>query len=232
MLESLKEQVLAANLELPERNLVTYTWGNASAIDANRELVVIKPSGVDYDKLKASDMVVLELQSGKIVEGSLRPSSDTDTHLALYRAFDDLGGIVHTHSRYATIWAQAGRSLEALGTTHADYFSAAIPCTRDMTKDEIEGSYELETGNVIIETLKERQLTPTAMPAVLVKSHGPFTFGKDALNAVHNAVVLEECAMMAMFSYMLTPNLGPMDPILLNKHFSRKHGKNAYYGQN
>lgn len=232
MLEELKESVLEANLDLPKHGLVTFTWGNASAIDANRELVVIKPSGVDYDKLTAKDMVVVSLNTGEVVEGNLRPSSDTATHLELYKAFDDLGGVVHTHSRYATIWAQAARDLEALGTTHADYFNGAIPCTRAMTKAEIEGKYELETGKVIVETLKERKLTPSDMPAVLVKSHGPFTFGTDAHNAVHNAVVLEECAMIALFSYQLTPNLPPMDQNLLHKHFYRKHGANSYYGQN
>lgn len=230
MLESLKKDVLKANLDLPKYKMVTFTWGNVSGIDRKSGLVVIKPSGVDYDGMTVDDMVVVDL-TGKVVEGSKKPSSDTDTHLALYRRFEEIGGIVHTHSRHATIWAQAGLDLPAYGTTHADYFYGSIPCTRRMTKAEIEGDYELETGNVIIETFVERNISPKQVPAVLVNSHGPFAWGKDAFEAVHNAVVLEEIGYMNLFSRQLTPGLDSMQQVLLDKHYLRKHGKNAYYGQ-
>ncbi|MFY3762804.1 L-ribulose-5-phosphate 4-epimerase, partial [Escherichia coli] len=205
MLTQLKQQVLEANLDLPRHKLVTFTWGNVSAVDRERGLVVIKPSGVEYEHMTAEDMVVVDLASGRTVEGAKKPSSDTATHLALYREFADIGGIVHTHSRHATIWAQAGLDIPAWGTTHADYFYGAIPCTRLMTQDEIEHDYELETGNVIIETFRRRDINPNAIPAVLVNAHGPFAWGKDAHNAVHNAVVLEEIAYMGIFSRQLTP---------------------------
>ncbi len=230
MLESLKKDVLKANLDLPKYKMVTFTWGNVSGIDRKSGLVVIKPSGVDYDGMTVDDMVVVDLD-GKVVEGSKKPSSDTDTHLALYRRFEEIGGIVHTHSRHATIWAQAGLDLPAYGTTHADYFYGSIPCTRRMTKAEIEGDYELETGNVIIETFVERNISPKQVPAVLVNSHGPFAWGKDAHEAVHNAVVLEEIGYMNLFSRQLAPGLDSMQQVLLDKHYLRKHGKNAYYGQ-
>lgn len=229
MLETLKEQVLAANLELPRRNLVTYTWGNVSGIDRDQGLVVIKPSGVDYEGMAAEDMVVVELASGKTVEGKWKPSSDTPTHLALYRAFPALGGIVHTHSRWATIFSQCGRGIPALGTTHADYFYGDIPCTRKMKPEEIAGDYEAETGNVIIERFSG--LLPEDIPAVLVHSHGPFCWGKDPADAVYHAVVLEEVAFMAWHCLSLGIE-GPMQQELLDKHYLRKHGKNAYYGQN
>jgi len=231
MLEALKEEVLKANLELPRYGLVTFTWGNVSAIDRDSGLVVIKPSGVEYDVMTADDMVVVNLETGVVVEGSKKPSSDTATHLALYRAFPSVGGIVHTHSRHATIWSQAGQDLPAWGTTHADYFYGDIPCTRLMTEAEIQGEYELDTGNVIIETFKQRGIDAAQVPAVLVHSHGPFAWGKDAVSAVHNAVVLEEIAYMGIFSRQLTPQLPNMQQTLLDKHFLRKHGKNAYYGQ-
>lgn len=231
MLEQLKQQVLEANLALPGHHLVTFTWGNVSAIDRDLGLVVIKPSGVEYDGMRAEDMVVVRLQDGAVVEGSKKPSSDTATHLALYRRFPGIGGIVHTHSRHATIWAQAGRDLPAWGTTHADYFYGSIPCTRPMTEEEIAGEYEHQTGEVIIKTFVERDIDPLQVPAVLVNSHGPFTWGKDAAEAVHNAVVLEECAYMGLFSAQLTPKLEDMQPQLLDKHYLRKHGKSAYYGQ-
>ena len=231
MLEELKQQVLAANLALPAHHLVTFTWGNVSAIDREKDLVVIKPSGVDYTAMTADDMVVVDLHTGKRVEGSKNPSSDTATHLALYRQFPGIGGIVHTHSRHATIWSQAGLDIPAWGTTHADYFYGDIPCTRPMTEAEIKGAYELETGNVIIETFARRELDAMQIPAVLVHSHGPFAWGKSAADAVHNAVVLEECAYMGIFSRQLTPALSPMQSVLMDKHYLRKHGKNAYYGQ-
>jgi len=229
MLKRLKEQVFQANLLLPKHGLVTFTWGNVSGIDREKGLVVIKPSGVSYDDMKAGDMVVVELETGKKVEGSLKPSSDTATHLELYKAFPNIGGIVHTHSRWATTFAQAGRSIMALGTTHGDYFYGEIPCTRKMTKAEIEGAYEKETGAVIIETFQGKD--PDAMPAVLVYSHGPFAWGKDPMDAVHNAVVLEEVAFMNFHTMMLEPNIPPMQQELLDKHYLRKHGANAYYGQ-
>lgn len=203
MLEQLKAEVLAANLALPAHGLVTFTWGNVSAVDETRKLMVIKPSGVEYEVMTADDMVVVEIASGKVVEGHKKPSSDTATHLALYRRYPQIGGIVHTHSRHATIWSQAGLDLPAWGTTHADYFYGAIPCTRLMTVEEINGEYEYQTGEVIIKTFEERGLDPAQIPAVLVHSHGPFAWGKNAADAVHNAVVLEECAYMGLFSRQL-----------------------------
>ena len=220
-----------ANLDLPKYGLITFTWGNVSGIDREKGLVVIKPSGVEYDVMTQDDMVVVDLHTGKVVEGSKKPSSDTPTHLELYRQFPEIGGIVHTHSRHATTWAQAGRGLTALGTTHADYFYGTIPCTRLMTEAEIQGEYELETGKVIVETFKTKGINPKDIPAVLVHSHGPFAWGTDPHNAVHNAVVLEELAYMNLFSYQLNPTIGAMQQTLLDKHYLRKHGKNAYYGQ-
>lgn len=229
MLEALKEQVLAANLALVKYNLVTFTWGNVSGIDREAGLVVIKPSGVAYDVMTAADMVVVELATGAVAEGKWKPSSDTPTHLALYRAFPEIGGVVHTHSRWATSWAQAGRGIPAYGTTHGDYFYGEIPCTRKMTPEEIGGAYELETGNVIVETFGN--LSAADIPAVLVHSHGPFAWGTDPDNAVHNAVVLEELAFMAFHTEALNPSVGMMQQELLDKHFLRKHGAGAYYGQ-
>jgi len=227
MLEELKEEVFQANLDLVKHGLVVFTWGNVSGIDREKGLVVIKPSGVSYDKMKAKDMVVLNLY-GQVVEGTLKPSSDTPTHLVLYRQFQNIGGVVHTHSEWATSWAQAGRGIPAIGTTHADYFYGEIPCTRKMTREEIENEYELETGKVIVERFKE--LDPDQIPGVLVNNHGPFSWGTNAHNAVHNAVVLEEVAKMTYRSLQLNPDV-TMDQALLDKHFLRKHGKNAYYGQ-
>ncbi|BEN79064.1 MULTISPECIES: L-ribulose-5-phosphate 4-epimerase [Serratia] len=230
MLNELKRQVLAANLSLPAYGLVTFTWGNVSAIDRQSGLVVIKPSGITYEVMTLEDLVVVDLE-GKVREGHRKPSSDTATHLALYRAFADIGGVVHTHSRNATIWAQAGQPIPALGTTHADYFYGDIPCTRPMSEAEIAGDYEGETGKVIIETFNQAGRDPQQVPGVLVYSHGPFAWGKDAADAVHNAVVLEEVAIMAMATRQLAPAIAPMQPELLDKHFLRKHGKHAYYGQ-
>jgi L-ribulose-5-phosphate 4-epimerase len=230
MLNALKRQVLAANLSLPAYGLVTFTWGNVSAIDRQSGLVVIKPSGIAYEAMTLADLVVVDLE-GKVREGHRKPSSDTATHLALYRAFADIGGVVHTHSRNATIWAQAGQPIPALGTTHADYFYGDIPCTRPMSEAEIAGDYEGETGKVIIETFNQAGRDPQQVPGVLVYSHGPFAWGKDAADAVHNAVVLEEVAIMAMATRQLAPAIAPMQPELLDKHFLRKHGKHAYYGQ-
>ena len=229
MLEALKEQVLKANLALPKHGLVTFTWGNVSGIDREQGLVVIKPSGIEYDSMTAEDMVVVRLSDGAVVEGKWKPSSDTPTHLALYRAFENIGGIVHTHSRWATGWAQAGRGIPAYGTTHGDYFYGEIPCTRKMTPAEISGEYELETGNVITETFAN--ISPDEIPAVLVNSHGPFAWGKSPDEAVHNAVVLEELAFMAFHTEALNPAVSVMQQELLDKHYLRKHGKNAYYGQ-
>ncbi|HDR2459351.1 TPA: L-ribulose-5-phosphate 4-epimerase [Enterobacter ludwigii] len=231
MLEQLKAEVLAANLALPAHQLVTFTWGNVSAVDRERGLMVIKPSGVEYDVMSAEDMVVVDIATGQVVEGVKKPSSDTPTHLALYRRYPEIGGIVHTHSRHATVWAQAGQDLPAWGTTHADYFYGAIPCTRLMTPAEIAGEYEYQTGEVIIKTFEERDVNPMQIPAVLVHSHGLFTWGKNAADAVHNAVVLEECAFMGLFSRQLAPQLPTMQQELLDKHYLRKHGANAYYGQ-
>ena len=229
MLEALKELVCKANLELPKYGLVTFTWGNVSGVDRESGLMVIKPSGVEYDNMTAEDMVVVSLKTGEKVEGKWKPSSDTATHVALYNAFPEIGGIVHTHSRQATSFAQAGRGIPAYGTTHGDYFYGEIPCTRKMTPEEIAGEYEKETGNVIIETFKD--LDENTIPAVLVNSHGPFSWGTDPENAVHNAVVLEELAFMALQTEILNPDIRPMQQELLDKHFLRKHGKNAYYGQ-
>lgn len=228
MLQKLKEMVLEANLELPKRGLVTYTWGNVSGIDRERNLVVIKPSGIPYEELKLEHLVVLDLD-GNIIEGQLNPSSDTPTHLVLYRNFKEIGGVVHTHSRWATIWAQAGKYIPALGTTHADYFYGDIPCTRKMTTNEIKGDYEKETGNVIVETFIGSN--PMQLPGVIVCNHGPFTWGKSPSDALHNAVVLEEVAMMAYHARSLSGDLCSIDQTLLDKHFLRKHGGNAYYGQ-
>ena len=230
MLNRLKDEVLEANLQLPKHDLVTFTWGNVSGIDRQTGLVVIKPSGVPYDELRIDNLVVVDLD-GNIVEGTFRPSSDTPTHLALYRAFPQIGGIVHTHSPLATSWAQAGRAIPALGTTHADYFYGEIPCARTLTQEEIERGYELETGNVIIETFEKEGLDPVAMPGILLSGHAPFSWGKNADQAVHNAVVLEEVAKMALNTYMLNPQIKPIDQFLLDKHYLRKHGANAYYGQ-
>ena len=236
MLEELKEKVFRANLDLVKHGLVIFTWGNVSGIDREKGLVVIKPSGVSYDTMKASDMVVVSLETGKVVEGDLNPSSDTPTHLVLYKAFPEIGGVVHTHSTYATAWAQAGFDLPNIGTTHADYFHDDIPCTRDMKKAEVFGEYEKETGNVIVERFKN--INPNDTPAVLVKNHGPFAWGTDPDNAVHNAVVLEQVAKMGFIS--LTLNITTLDVVnhkpsmnklLIEKHYSRKHGPNAYYGQ-
>lgn len=228
MLKELKEKVFKANLDLVRHGLVIFTWGNVSGIDRERGLVVIKPSGVDYDAMKASDMVVVDLSTGEVVEGDLRPSSDTPTHLAIYRAFAEAGGVVHTHSTYATAWAQAGLDLPNIGTTHADYFHEAIPCTPDMTRDEVNGDYELETGHVIVRRFEG--MNPMHTPGVLVKNHGPFTWGKSPADAVHNAVVLEQVAKMAYIAKTLNPSL-TMNPLLVEKHYMRKHGPNAYYGQ-
>lgn len=227
MLEKLKDEVFRANLDLVKHGLVIFTWGNVSGIDRESGLVVIKPSGVSYETMTAADMVVVDLD-GNVVDGDLRPSSDTPTHLALYRAFPEIGGVVHTHSTYATAWAQAGIDLPNIGTTHADYFHNAVPCTPDMTREEVEGDYELETGNVIVRRFQG--LNPVHTPGVLVKNHGPFTWGKDAHEAVHNAVVLEQVAKMASIAFTINPRLR-MNNLLIEKHFSRKHGPNAYYGQ-
>ena len=227
MLEQLKEEVFQANLDLVKHNLVIFTWGNASAIDREKGLIVIKPSGVSYDDMKASDMVVIDLD-GNTVEGEFRPSSDTPTHLELYKAFPEIGGVVHTHSTYATAWAQAGQDVPIIGTTHADYFYGNIPCTRDMRPGEIETEYEKRTGTVIVEAFDGKN--PMHTPGVLVKNHGPFSWGKDAHDAVHNSVVMEEVGKMAFISKMLNPQAG-MNEHLTEKHFSRKHGPNAYYGQ-
>lgn len=227
MLEELKEKVFRANLDLVKHGLVIFTWGNVSAIDRESGLVVIKPSGVDYDTMQASDMVVLNL-NGEVVEGSLNPSSDTPTHLVLYKAFPEIGGVVHTHSTYATAWAQAGLDIPNIGTTHADYFHQAIPCTASMTAQEVQGEYEKETGNVIVRRFEG--MNPVHTPGVLVKNHGPFAWGKDANDAVHNAVVMEQVAKMASIAFQANPNL-TMNEHLIEKHFNRKHGPNAYYGQ-
>ena len=228
MLEELKRKVYEANMELPQRGLITYTWGNVSGIDRESGLFVIKPSGVDYSILKAEDMVVMDLNGNK-VEGDLNPSSDTATHLELYKAFTEIGGIVHTHSPAATAWAQAGRGMPCYGTTHADYFYGEIPCARNLTEEEIEDGYEKNTGLVIIETFKGKN--PVFVPAVLCKNHGPFTWGKDAAEAVHNAVVLEEVAKMNFMTELLNPEVEAAPECLQNKHFLRKHGPGAYYGQ-
>ncbi len=229
MLEKLKKEVLQANLLLPKYGLVTFTWGNVSAVDRGSGIMIIKPSGVEYEEMTAEDMVAVSLETGEVVEGRYKPSSDTPTHLALYRAFENVGGIVHTHSRWATSFAQAGIGIEPLGTTHADYFYGEIPCTRAMNPDEINGKYEKETGTVIIEAFNG--IDPLTIPAVLVKSHGPFTWGKTAAEAVHNAVVLEEVAFMNYHTMSINPQIRPMQKELLDRHYLRKHGENAYYGQ-
>ena len=228
MLEELKKQVLEANLLLPKYNLVTFTWGNVSGIDRESGLVVIKPSGVSYDGMTVEDMVVVDLD-GKVAEGKWKPSSDTPTHVELYKAFPNIGGVVHTHSRWATTFAQAGMAIPPLGTTHADYFYGPIPCTRRMTEEEIAGAYEAETGKVIIEAFEG--ISADDVPGVVVHSHGPFAWGTDAMNAVHNAVVMEEVAFMDWHAMMINPDLPDMQQCLLDKHYLRKHGKNAYYGQ-
>ncbi len=228
MLEQLKQAVLAANLELPEKGLITYTWGNVSGIDRENNLVVIKPSGVPYEEMKLEHLCVIDL-NGNQVEGNLRPSSDAPTHIEIYKQFKNVGGVVHTHSKWATIWAQAGKSIPCYGTTHADYYYGSIPCTRKMKDIEIKDKYEENTGKVIQETFSE--INPDNMPAVLVNNHGPFTWGKDAKEAVHNAVVLEEVAMMAFYTRQLDNNIEQINSTLLDKHFLRKHGAGAYYGQ-
>jgi L-ribulose-5-phosphate 4-epimerase len=227
MLESLKKQVLDANLELVRKGLVVYTWGNVSGIDREQGLVVIKPSGVSYDKMTVEDMVVVDLD-GKVISSNWKPSSDTPTHLVLYHKFPSIGGVVHTHSEWATSWAQAGLSIPALGTTHADYFFGPVPCTRKLSKKEVETNYETETGNVIVETFNG--IDPLAVPGVIINGHGPFTWGTDAHNAVHNAVVLEEVAKMAHHTLTLN-NVKGIDQYLFDKHYYRKHGPGAYYGQ-
>ena len=228
MLEQLKQQVCKANLDLVKNGLVLFTWGNVSGIDREKGLVVIKPSGVSYASMTPEDMVVVDLESGKVVEGDLNPSSDTPTHLALYRAFPNIGGVVHTHSTYATAFAQAGCDIPNIGTTHADYFYKDIPCTRDMTQAEVEGNYELETGHVIVERFQD--INPDHTPAVLVENHGPFAWGTTPDKAVYNATVLEQCAKMAFIALSVNPSL-TMNPLLIQKHYMRKHGPNAYYGQ-
>ncbi|MDO4543376.1 MAG: L-ribulose-5-phosphate 4-epimerase [Clostridia bacterium] len=228
MLDKLKQQVYEANMALPAHGLVVFTWGNVSGIDRKSGVVVIKPSGVDYSAMTAEDMVCVELETGRVLEGKNKPSSDTPTHLALYRAFETIGGIVHTHSRWATIYAQANRPIPALGTTHADYFYGSVPITRPMTQDEIKGCYEGETGKVIVEAFENKN--PTETPAVLVRGHGPFTWGKSPEEAVYHAVVLEEVAAMAWHTQALSPNAA-LPQALLDKHYLRKHGKDAYYGQ-
>ena len=228
MLEELKQKVYEANMELPKRNLVTYTWGNVSEIDREKGVFVIKPSGVNYEDLKPEDMVVIDLD-GNRVEGRYNPSTDTATHLELYKAFPEIGGVVHTHSPWATVWAQAGRSIPSYGTTHADYFYGEIPCARSLTPEEIEEAYEKNTGKVIIEAFADKN--PMYVPGVLCTNHGPFTWGKDAAGAVYNAVVLEEVAKMAHYTEMIRPDATPIPKPLMDKHFLRKHGANAYYGQ-
>ncbi len=230
MLEELKRKVYEANMELPRRNLVTYTWGNVSGIDREAGLFVIKPSGVEYEELRPEDLVVMDLQGNK-VEGDLNPSSDTKTHLVLYNAFPQIGGIVHTHSTNAVAWAQAGHDIPACGTTHADYFYGPVPCARSLTKEEIDEDYEMSTGNVIVETFRERGIDPVYVPGVVCRNHGPFTWGKDAAQAVYHAVVLEEVAKMAILTKQIDPQAGPAPDCILDKHFMRKHGPNAYYGQ-
>ena len=230
MLKSLREAVYEANMELPRRGLVTYTWGNVSAVDRAAGLMVIKPSGVEYEDLSSDKLVVLDLD-GRRVEGSLNPSSDTRTHLELYRAFPEIGGIVHTHSAHAVAWAQAGRDIPCFGTTHADYFYGPVPCARALSPEEVEDDYEGSTGRVIVETFRERGLNPVHVPGVICRSHGPFTWGRDAAQAVYHAAVLEEVAKMAIFTVQINPEALPAPQHVLDKHFMRKHGPNAYYGQ-
>ena len=231
MLEELKKIVCEANLELPERGLVIFTWGNASGIDREKDLVVIKPSGVEYADLTPDKMVVVSLKTGETIEGDLNPSSDTKTHLELYRAFPEIGGIVHTHSPYAVAWAQAGKDIPCYGTTHADYFYGSVPCTRHLTQEELDEDYEKGTGTVIVETFRERGLDPAAVPAVICRSHGPFTWGKDPAQAVYHAGVLEEVAKMAILTCRVDAACEPAPQRILDKHYFRKHGANAYYGQ-
>lgn len=231
MLEGLKQRVCDANIELYKRGVVLYTWGNVSEIDRQTGLVVIKPSGVGYEEMTPDDMVVVELQTGKAAEGSLKPSSDTPTHLELYKAFDDITAVTHTHSTYATVFAQAGKSIPALGTTHADYFYGDIPCTRELREEEVYSDYELNTGRVITETLNTLDIEPMSIPGILVKNHGPFTWGASAADAVYHAVVLEKVAEMAFMTLRLDPE-STMAQYVLDKHYTRKHGRNAYYGQN
>jgi L-ribulose-5-phosphate 4-epimerase len=230
MLEALKQKVYEANMELPRRNLVTYTWGNVSGIDREKGLFVIKPSGVEYDELKPEDLVVVDLKGNK-VEGDMNPSSDTLTHMVLYNAFPSIGGIVHTHSPHAVAWAQAGLDIPCYGTTHADYFYGPIPCARHLTQAELDAGYELNTGNTIVECFRDRGIDPVAVPAVICHSHGPFTWGKDAADAVYHAVVLEEVAKMAYRTELINPKVQPAPQELQDKHYYRKHGANAYYGQ-
>lgn len=230
MLEQLKKEVLEANLLLPKYNLVTFTWGNVSGIDREKGLIVIKPSGVEYDGMTAEHMVVVDLD-GNVVEGDLNPSSDTATHIELYKAFPEIGGVIHTHSPWATSWAQAGRGIPAYGTTHADYFYGEIPCTRQLTPEEVARAYEKETGTVIIEAFRDRGIDPTAVPGVIVYKHGPFAWGKNPNQAVHNAVVMETVANMAYHAEQINPEGTPIEQYLLDKHYMRKHGPNAYYGQ-
>ena len=230
MLETLKKEVCEANLELVRRGVVIYTWGNVSGIDREKGLVVIKPSGVDYDGMTAEDMVVVDLETGKTVAGKWKPSSDTKTHLELYRQFPSLGGITHTHSVNAVAFAQAGMDIPALGTTHADYFYGAVPCTRELTQEEVESDYELNTGKVIVETLRQRGIEPMSVPGVVVKNHGPFTWGKDAAASVYHAVVMDCVAEMTLKTLLLNPE-ATMQQYILDKHYNRKHGANAYYGQ-
>jgi L-ribulose-5-phosphate 4-epimerase len=230
MLEELRHKVFEANMELPRRNLVTFTWGNVSGIDHESRLFVIKPSGVEYTDLKPSNMVVMDLE-GNTVEGELNPSSDTATHLELYKAFPEVGGIAHTHSPYAVSWAQAGRDIPCYGTTHADYFYGPVPCARNLTPEEIEEAYEKNTGKVIVETFQKRRINPGYMPAVICSNHGPFTWGKDAAAAVYHAVVVEEVAKMATLTEMNNSKVEVAPQCIQDKHFSRKHGPNAYYGQ-
>ena len=230
MLEALKQEVCAANLELVARGVVIYTWGNVSGIDREKGLVVIKPSGVDYDGMKPEDMVVVDLMTGETVEGKWKPSSDTKTHLELYRQFPGLGGVTHTHSVHAVAYAQAGKDIPALGTTHADYFYGAIPCTRALTQAEVEEDYELNTGRVIVETIRERGIDPLAVPGIVVRNHGPFSWGKDAAASVYHAVVMETVAEMDLKTLLLNP-AASMEQYILDKHYHRKHGPGAYYGQ-
>lgn len=230
MLDNLKKEVFEANLELVKHNLVIFTWGNVSGIDRKNNLIVIKPSGVSYDEMTENDMVVVDFD-GNVVEGNLKPSSDTQTHIELYKKYDEIGGIVHTHSTWATGWAQAKLDIVPLGTTHSDYFYGDIPCTRELTKNEVEYDYEKNTGLVILEELEKRDIQPLSVPGILVANHGPFSWGKDAKNAVHNAVVLEEVAKMNFISKSLNPNVSNINDYILDKHYLRKHGENAYYGQ-
>lgn len=230
MLEKLKKEVFEANLELNKHNLVIFTWGNVSGIDREKELIVIKPSGISYDDMKVEDMVVVNFD-GEVVDGNLKPSSDTKTHIELYKKYEDINGVVHTHSTYATGWAQAKRDIMPYGTTHSDYFYGSIPCTRELSKEEVESDYEKNTGLVIIEELERREIEAISVPGIVVANHGPFTWGKDAKNAVHNAVVLEEVAKMNFITKALNPNIEPVNKYILDKHYLRKHGINAYYGQ-